>query len=216
MKYRFSQFAKFMFFLIFQMAITGLIPLLAYQNPSQLLTSSNSTLVLTSPEVIEGGILPTDYTGDGSSSTLPLSWEGEIEGTKSFVIIMHHVDPEGLIKEYWNLYNIPCYVHFLPKNVVGIGELGTNTVNKKNEYAPPMSQGPGPKTYTFTLYALSDTLELEIPQTEVTREVLLKAMDGLILGSSSLSVTYSRPEDKISNSEIKGNKPKRNELKKKN
>jgi len=201
------------------MAITGLIPLFAYQDFPQLSTipeetSSNTTLVLTSPEVKDGGILPTDYTGDGSSSTLPLSWEGAPEGTKSFVIIMHHVDPEGLIKEYWNLYNIPSDVQSIPKNVVGIGELGTNTVNRKNEYAPPMSQGPGPKTYIFTLYALSNTLELEIPQTEVTRDVLLKAMDGLILESSSLSVTYSRPENKISNSEPKVNKenrPKRNE-----
>jgi len=87
------------------MAITGLIPLFAYQDFPQLSTipeetSSNTTLVLTSPEVKDGGILPTDYTGDGSSSTLPLSWEGAPEGTKSFVIIMHHVDPEGLIKEY--------------------------------------------------------------------------------------------------------------------
>jgi hypothetical protein len=33
-----------------------------------------SKFVLRSPEVVDGGPLPEDYTGDGTSSTLPLKW----------------------------------------------------------------------------------------------------------------------------------------------
>jgi phosphatidylethanolamine-binding protein (PEBP) family uncharacterized protein len=68
--------------------------------------AARKTLVLRSPEVADGGQLPKDYTGDGTSSTLPLEWSGAPDGTKSFALIMHHVAPD-MTKWYWILYNIP-------------------------------------------------------------------------------------------------------------
>jgi len=156
---------------------------------------TTSAFTLTSSVVTNGGNLPQDYTGDGTSATLPLSWSNAPEGTKSFIIIMHHLAPDGQIKEYWNLYNIPSNIDSIPKNVTGIGILGQNNENKNNAYAPPMSKGPGPKTYILTVYALSDIIEPQSQQ--VTRDTLLHAMKGLVLAKSSLSVTYTRPDDKI-------------------
>jgi len=152
-------------------------------------------LVLHSPEVADGGMLPADYTGDGTGSTPPLEWGGAPDGTKSYVLIMHHIDPEGKTKWYWTLYNIPGNVRGLPKNVKDIGTSGNNSINGRIGYAPPHSKGPGPKTYVLTLYALSGQPKIDVPASAVNREVLLSAMEGLILDTAELKVVYTRSGD---------------------
>jgi len=156
-------------------------------------TSARTGFVMKSTEVTDGGILPKDYTGDGSSATLPLEWSGAPAGTKSYALIMHHIDPEGKTKWYWVLYNIPSGTTSLPKNVKNIGTLGNNSVNGRVEYAPPHSKGPGAKTYVYTVYALSAPVKLDANPSDVNREVLLSAMKDNILAASELRVVYSRP-----------------------
>ena len=148
--------------------------------------------VLRSPEVGDGGELPKEFTGDGISATLPLEWSGVPIGTAGYALIMHHIDPQGVVKRYWTLYNIPADVHSLPKSVRGIGTLGNNSINGRTEYAPPHSQGPGAKTYIFTVYALSSALRISVPPAGVSREVLLSAMEGKILASAEMRVVYTR------------------------
>jgi Raf kinase inhibitor-like YbhB/YbcL family protein len=148
------------------------------------------TFTLTSPAVKDGGALPVEFTGDGASATLPLAWHHAPKGTKSYALIMHHVAPD-MTKWYWTLYNIPSDVQALPKNVQGVGIAGTNSVNHQTVYAPPHSKGPGKKTYILTLYALDAPVQPGAPDT-VTREVLLQAMAGHILGQAELYVTYER------------------------
>ena len=80
----------------------------------------------------------------------------------------------------------------MPKNAKGVGQLGPSFKGQIG-YEPPHSQGPGLKTYTFTVYALSAPPQLSQPPREVTREVLLAAMKGSILDSAELKVTYTRP-----------------------
>jgi len=154
--------------------------------------ATRSSFLLRSHEVADGGQLPRDYTGDGTSSTLPLEWTGAPEGTRSFALIMHHIPGPGDVKWYWIIYDIPADVKSLAKNVKGVGTLGNNSVNGRMEYAPPHSKGPGPKTYIYTLYALSAPLKITVPATEVNRQVLLDAMQGLILESAELRVIYTR------------------------
>ena len=154
--------------------------------------AAGKTFVLRSPEVADGGTLPTEFTGDGASATLPLEWSGAPAGTASYAVVMHHIDPQGITKWYWILYNIPVDVKSLPKNVTGIGTLGNNSVNRRTVYAPPHSKGPGTKTYVYTVYALSGPPTLTVPPLEVNREVLLTAMKDLILDSAELRVTYTR------------------------
>ncbi len=153
--------------------------------------STDNTFRLTSPEVTDGGVLPSEYTGDGRGATLPLAWRGAPTGTQNYVLIMHHLDPEGVAKWYWTLYDIPASVNSLPKNVSGIGKTGTGFRGKVG-YEPPHSQGPGAKTYTLTLYALSSPIRLTQAPAEVNRAVLLEAMKGKILASAELSVVYTR------------------------
>ena len=158
-------------------------------------SASKTGFILRSPEVADGGTLPKDYTGDGTSATLPLDWEGAPAGTKSFALIMHHLDPQGIAKWYWVLYDIPSTVHSLPRNVQNVGALGNNSVNDRIGYAPPQSKGPGPKTYIYTLYALSAAPQLNVPSAHVSREVLLAAIKDRMLASAELQVVYTRSGD---------------------
>jgi len=153
--------------------------------------TAGATFVLHSPAVVDGGKLPQEYTGDGESATLPLEWSGAPEGATSYTLIMHHIDPEGKTKWYWILYNIPADVTGLPKNVKGVGTLGNNSINHRAEYAPPHSKAPLPKTYIYTVYALSALPKINVPPVEVSREILLTAMNGLILGSAEFKVVYT-------------------------
>jgi phosphatidylethanolamine-binding protein (PEBP) family uncharacterized protein len=148
--------------------------------------------VLTSPDVLEGGALPVAYTCDGASATLPLAWSKAPEGTAGFAVTMHHVAGPGDSHWYFVDYNIPVGASGLPKNSPGGGTLGGNSVNDQVGYAPPCSKGPGAKRYTYTIYALSKTLSLDTPAPQVSRDVLLAAMQGSVLASAELNVIYTR------------------------
>jgi len=160
--------------------------------PAPVTTAGNSSaFVLRSAEVTNGGKLPVDYTGDGTGATLPLEWSGAPAGTKSYALLMHHLDPEGVTKSYWILYNIPANVTRLPKNVKGVGSLGASFKGVVG-YEPPHSKGPGAKTYVLTLYALSAAPEVSGSPEQVTYATMLEAMKGKVLASTDLSVVYTR------------------------
>jgi phosphatidylethanolamine-binding protein (PEBP) family uncharacterized protein len=152
----------------------------------------SGNFTLRSSAVAHSGLLPVEFTGDGAGATPPLEWTGAPAGTKSFAVIMDHLDPEGRAKWYWVLYDIPANVLSLPKNAQGVGTLGNNSVNGRTGYAPPHSKGPGAKTYNLTAYALSGPVPHTGAAAAVSREVLLAAMNDLILDSAELKVTYDR------------------------
>jgi Raf kinase inhibitor-like YbhB/YbcL family protein len=153
--------------------------------------AKEGTFVLRSPAVSVEGLLPVEFTGDGSSISPPLEWSGAPAATRSYVVIMHHIDPQKMVKWYWTLYNIPMTTHGLPKNAKGIGTMGTNSVSNRLGYAPPHSKGPGPKTYILTVYALAEPLKDLTDPYAVNRASLLAAMQGKVLASAELKVVYT-------------------------
>lgn len=186
-------YSKINFLLRFLLPVCAgtFLTLLACQKQTPL-ESVDSIFILTSSEIKQDSLLPKEYTCDGESATLPLEWDGFPENTKSFALMIRHEASPTDIHWYWVLYDIPSSVHSFPKNVSGIGTLGNNSVNGKTEYAPPCSQGPGPKKYTYTIYALSEVVNLSVPNSEVSREVLLDAIKDITLASATLDVIYSR------------------------
>jgi phosphatidylethanolamine-binding protein (PEBP) family uncharacterized protein len=149
---------------------------------------------LTSPAVANGGALPPEFNGDGEGATLPLAWTGAPAGTKSYALIMDHVDRDGVTKVYWTLHDIPGDVTSLPKNVKGVGTLGA-TWKRGETYVTPHSGGGGTFTYTIRLYALSAAPTFEAGHGLVTRDALLAKIKDTTLGTADLRVTYSRPRD---------------------
>lgn len=157
--------------------------------------SSNGTFLLSSPVVEDNAELPKEFTGDGAGISPPLAWKGAPKGTRSFALIMDHVDPQGEMKWYWTMYDIAATTTSLKPGSQDIGTLGTGFRGKLG-YEPPRSKGPGAKTYVITLYALSSPLSLGEPRT-VNRQNLLAAIEGKVLASSSLRVVHtSKGENK--------------------
>jgi phosphatidylethanolamine-binding protein (PEBP) family uncharacterized protein len=152
--------------------------------------SDPAQFVLTSPAFVDGGTLPVVYTCDGAGHSPPLAWTGAPEGTAQFAVLMTTLANDGL-KWNWVLYGIPAGVTALAESTAGIGVPGLTSDGPALAYSPPCSQGPGAKTYTFTVYALSAAPALDAPADSVTGQVLAAAIDHLILSSRRLNVTYT-------------------------
>jgi phosphatidylethanolamine-binding protein (PEBP) family uncharacterized protein len=148
--------------------------------------------VVTSPVLPAGGALPVEFTGDGAGISPPLVWKGAPPATKSYAIVMDHLDPENVMKCYWTMWDIPPATTSLAKNAHGPGKLG-RSFRDQSGYEAPHSQGPGLKTYTIHVYALSESPRITRPPGDVTREVLLNSIRDTILDSAELKVTYTRP-----------------------
>lgn len=152
-----------------------------------------SKFQLTSPAFVDGGKLPADFTCDGARASPPLEWKNAPAGTRSYALTMHHTPGPGDTHVYWVVYNLPAATHGLARSATGVGSWGINTVNGRPEYTPPCSKGPGLKTYTLTLYALSAEPNLRVPGAAPTMDALLESIQGKILGKSVLNVSYARP-----------------------
>ena len=154
-------------------------------------TTAAARFTLTSPAFQNGGTLPAVYTCDGAGHSPPLAWTDAPEGTAQFAVLMSTPANDGL-KWNWVLYGIPGDVTSLAGGSTGVGVAGLTSDGPALAYSPPCSQGPGAKTYSFTVYALSATPALSVPPDSVTGQVLTAAIGHLILSSSELSVTYTR------------------------
>jgi len=158
--------------------------------PDQTENPTTSGLSLSSLAMNDGGNLPITYTCDGDSISPPLKWSGAPDGTAEYALVMHHVPGPDDTHWYWVMYNIDQDISHLGSDETQ-GRLGANSVNGLNEYAPPCSQGSGVKSYTFTLYALSDSPDLSTSFV-VDRDALLAAIEDITLESVEISVNYDR------------------------
>ncbi|MEY2792125.1 MAG: hypothetical protein RJA76_117 [Bacteroidota bacterium] len=152
-----------------------------------------STFEAFSTTFTNGGEFPQKYTCDGMGISPTISWKNLPLNTKNIAITMHHIPPTGEKHVYMCIYNIGSQVTSIPENSTGIGQWGINTVNGKNTYTPPCSQGPGAKIYIITVYALSDSPVITEPTNKITMDVLLAAISNKTLAKSAITVTYTRP-----------------------
>ena len=159
--------------------------------------STSKSLTLSGNGFGQDGKLPITYTCDGAGTSPGFTWSSAPEGTKSFVLIMDTIpgpprpgETDSGIHYYLTLFNIPSSATSISAGNTTVGTLGRNFKENTPGYTAPCSQGPGVKTYTATLYALSSTLTLSA--NEATGTALLAAMNGKILEKKSLALTYER------------------------
>lgn len=153
----------------------------------------DENFILSSPDVTNEGMLSIDCTGDGLGLSPSLQWKGAPPSAKSYAILMDHVTPDGEIKHYWIMWDLPADLSRIPKNARETGKLGTGFKGNIG-YEPPNSKGPGAKTYVITIYALSEPLIITKQANEVDRDILLAAMRGKVIASASLNVVHRREE----------------------
>jgi phosphatidylethanolamine-binding protein (PEBP) family uncharacterized protein len=158
---------------------------------------TSSKLNITSLDVSSSGELSKANTCDGTGKSPEIAWSGAPKSTKSYVITMDTIPGplrpgETQISKhfYLTVFNIPNTSNSISSGSTTVGTIGRNFKDDKPGYTPPCSQGPGAKTYTITVYALSS--ELSIAAQDATEDALIKAMAGKVLASGELSVTYSR------------------------
>lgn len=135
--------------------------------------------------------MPADYSCDGPGSSPPLSWASPPAGTKEFALLMTTLPGDGSVKYNWVLYNIAASRAGLARDAFGAGTLGVGSDGPMAAYQPPCSQGPGAKTYTFTLYALSAAPSLS-GNSPATGSALEAALVPVTLGKAVLNLTYTR------------------------
>ena len=154
-----------------------------------------SSFTFTSSAFHDGGTLPQVYTCDDTlgmnAASPPLSWSGAPAGTVEFALTMTTIANDGT-KYNWVLFHIPASVTSLTQATTGVGTAGVSTDGSELKYYPPCSTGPGLKTYTFTLYALSGVPTFSVPNSQVTGPILTSAIGPLTISSRQLNVSYTR------------------------
>ena len=161
--------------------------------PSAAPKAAAAGFALSSADVADGR-LSIECTCDSKSAPRApaLAWGTPPEGTKAFAVVMHTMARDGATHVYMVVANIPAAVRELKSGDASVGTWGQNTVNRKSVFAPPCSQGPGDKTYTITLHALSAEAQLAAASTPLTRDALLAAIKDTTLATASVDVKYAR------------------------
>jgi len=158
-------------------------------------------LTLTTSAFEDGSIIPNKYTQvAGASAVSPkLEWTHVPANTVSFALILN--DPDTSIQKHteevlhWLIFNIPGSAQELPEAVPATAQLPDGTIQGKNRRGGVGYMGMGAGAagpyhhYTFELFALDKKLELG---PDSTREDVLKAMDGHILGKGVLVGRFHR------------------------
>lgn len=160
-------------------------------------TTNSKSLTLAGNGFGSDGKLPITFTCDGAGTSPGFTWSGAPDGTKSLVLIMDTVpgpprpgETDSGIHYYLTLYNIPSNTTSIASGNTAVGTLGRNFKENSPGYTPPCSQGPGVKSYTVTLYALSSLIS--ISPGDATGTALIAAMNGKVLSKKSLTLTYER------------------------
>lgn len=158
---------------------------------------------LSSPDFKDGARMAQKNAGNNKSNpncvgeniSPALSWANPPDGTKSYALMMF--DPEGRPPggvSHWVAYGIPVSVNGFAEGEVSrpsdkyVGGLSTQKVG---HYSGPCTPPGAPHHYTFTLIATD--LEPAALKPGLTRDELIKALDGHAKAATGLIGTFSKP-----------------------
>jgi Raf kinase inhibitor-like YbhB/YbcL family protein len=149
---------------------------------------------LTSSAFREGAAIPKQHTGDGKDLSPALEWRDPPDGVKSFAVICEDPDAPRGTWVHWVLFNLPPDTRQLAEGVPAKDTLPNQARQGRNDFRKIGYGGPAPPPgkphrYFFKLHALDKTLDLPAGS---TRDQVLAAMKGHILGETQLMGTYGR------------------------
>ncbi len=152
-------------------------------------------LLLTIPSFSDAGPIPLQFTcyADGRTAVSPpLRWVNVPEATRSFVVMAtgpeNHRRRSHTVAFFWGRWNIPASTTQLAQGQPLGAEQPDGSRQMESDdgivgYDPPCAPpGAGPIHYQFKLYALDQMLSLP---SNATRDAVLQAMDGHIVGAST-------------------------------
>jgi Raf kinase inhibitor-like YbhB/YbcL family protein len=159
-------------------------------------------LTVTSPTMKAGEPIPRDHTADGKNVSPALMWANVPAGTREFALIVDDPDaptPQPFV--HWVIYKIPGTAKGLPENIpidaaTPMPHEVAGAVQGMSGFRRPIYRGPAPPpgkvhNYHFTVYALDTAVDL---QPGATKQQLLDAMKGHVIGQGELVATYERKQ----------------------
>lgn len=142
-----------------------------------------------------GETIPVQYTCEGENYSPQLSVGDPPHGTKSLALIVEDPDaPVGLFV-HWVAYNIDPAATMIRGRVEKEPRTKEGFLQGKNDFGrlgydgPCPPKGHGFHRYFFRMYALNSTLGVE---KSMTRERLLREMEGKVLGHAECMGRYQR------------------------
>jgi len=162
--------------------------------PAPTATKEASMSINPSSTAFTGGqAIPSAYTCKGQDVSPPLAWGDPPGGTQSFALIMDDPDAPAGTWVHWVIFNIPASTRGLGEAVRADPQLFDGSLQGNNSSRSLGYHGPCPPSgthrYFFKLYALDTMLSLT---SSVTKDQLLKAMQGHILAQGELMGTFSK------------------------
>jgi Raf kinase inhibitor-like YbhB/YbcL family protein len=148
---------------------------------------------VTSPAFEDGDAIPARYTCDSLDVSPPLSWDSVPDGTQRLALIADDPDAPGGTFVHWVIYELPPDTRRLPEDVPNRQTLPSGAAQGVNGAGSIGYMGPCPPSgthrYFFKVYALDTELGLG---GATTKEDVLSAMEGHVLGEGRLMGTYRR------------------------
>jgi Raf kinase inhibitor-like YbhB/YbcL family protein len=157
-------------------------------------------IVVDSPALKTGVMMPREYTPDGPNVSPPITWSNVPAGTREFAVVCEDFDagnPPPFV--HWVIYKIPGTATGLPENIpidtsVPMPAAVAGAIQGLNGFKRAMYRGPAPPagkphSYHFVVYALDAVLDLK---PNLTRAELLEAIKGHILGQGEIVPIYER------------------------
>jgi Raf kinase inhibitor-like YbhB/YbcL family protein len=165
--------------------------------------NAQGVFTITSSSFKDGERLATKMAGNNKSNpncvgdnvSPALSWANPPAGTKSYALLMF--DPEGRPPggvSHWVAYGIPVSVTGFAEGEASKQtdkDVGGKSLMNLPHYFGPCTPPGAPRHYTFTLIATD--LEPGALQPGMTREELIKALEGHAKGATGIIGTFSKP-----------------------
>jgi len=165
--------------------------------------NAQAAFTLSSSSFKDGERMPAKMAGNnkqnpncvGENVSPQLSWANPPAGTKSYALLMF--DPEGRPPggvSHWVAYGIPVSVTGFAEGEVSKQTdkyVGGKSLMGLPHYFGPCTPPGSPHHYTFTLIATD--LEPAALQPGMTRDEVIKALDGHAKGAAGLIGTFSKP-----------------------
>lgn len=169
---------------------------------------ARTVLSVTSTSFPDGGEVPARNAGRGENKSPAFEFHWTQGGSpvtppaelQSYTVVFHDIENASMRGTtdtlHWTAFNIPASAKGLPEGL-GSGDLpdgtrngpGINRGGAPGYFGP--GAGPGPfHHYVFEFYALDTKLDLPA---NTTRDALMKAMEGHVIGKAAYVGRYHAP-----------------------
>ncbi len=153
-----------------------------------------NSITVRTPAFHDRGAIPIKYANygipGGNNISLPLFWSN-VQGAKSYAILMYDTNPVAHNFIHWAVINIPSKASGIPEGASGTSarpkgckEL-TNNFGTKGYGGPQPPVGTGKHIYVIKVFALNtDTITIS---GSVNYQAFMSAIDGKIIGQGEIT-----------------------------